>query len=135
MVHPGEGAHEPFHTAIADVFAEADGTVILRFRPQSRATLESVPEVIRAHVAAARGARRCALADVRGMTSLDLAARQMAAGPEVEAVTSRMAILVDNPVSRILGNFFLRVSRPRYPTRVFTEEALARRWLSEETSS
>jgi hypothetical protein len=130
----GAGFTGPIRTAIADVYAEDDGTVVLRFRPESLATVESVPEVVRAHVAAARGAKRPALADVSGLKFADLEARKLAAGPEVAAVCSHMALLVGNPVSRILGNFFLRVSRPLYPTRIFTDEASARRWLAEETS-
>jgi hypothetical protein len=131
----GDGFAEPIRTALADVYAEADGTVVLRFRPGSLVTVETVPEVIRAHVAVARGAKQRTLADVSGLKFADLESRQMAAGPEVAAVTSRMALLVGDPVSRILGNFFLRVSRPLYPTRIFTDEASARRWLAEEPST
>lgn len=131
----GGGLTGPIRTAIADVYTEEDGSVVLRFRPESLATLEAVREVVQAHVAAARGAKRLTLADVSGLKFADLEARKLAAGPEVAAVTSRMALLVGNPVSRILGNFFLRVSRPLYPTRIFTDEASARRWLSEESST
>jgi hypothetical protein len=46
-----------------------------------------------------------------------------------------MAVLVGDPLSRMLGNFFLRVSRPAYPTRIFTDEAAARRWLAEEPTT
>ncbi len=37
-----------------------------------------------------------------------------------------MAILVENPVSRVLGNLFIRVRRPGYPTRMFSDEGSAR---------
>jgi len=42
-----------------------------------------------------------------------------------------VAILVGSPVSRMLGNFFLSVSRPDYPTSLFTAEPDARGWLLE----
>lgn len=133
MHEAGEGASAPIRTAIADVYAEPSGIVVLRFRPNSRATLDDVRELVRAHVTAAGGIKRCAIADLRGLRFSDLEGRRLAAGPEVAAVTSRMALLVSNPVSRVLGNFFLRVSRPLYPTRIFTDEASARRWLSGES--
>jgi hypothetical protein len=66
------------------------------------------------------------------MLSSDRGAREVGAGPEVMAITSHMAVLVGNPMSRIIGNFFLRVTRPAYPTRLFTDEASARRWLREQ---
>lgn len=134
MHDAGEGLTGLIRTAIADVYTEEDGTVVVRFRPNSLATLDAVRDVVRAHVAAARGGKRLTLIDLSGMTFADLEGRRLAAGPEIAAVTSRMALLARNPVSRILGNFFLRVSRPLYPTRIFTDEASARRWLSEESS-
>ena len=122
---------EVIHTSIADVFAEPDGTVVVRFLAGSHLTVEVTPAVIRAQISAARGAQRPTLADLRGIASNERGARELAAGPEIVAVTLRMALLVESPVSRIFGNFFMRVTRPAYPTRLFTDEASARRWLSE----
>jgi hypothetical protein len=118
----------------ADVYAEADGTVVVRFHNAVRLTRELSAEVARAHVAAANGEKRPALADVRGLISVDRGSRQVAAGGDVVAVTQRMAILVGNPVTRVLGSFFLRVTTPGYPTRLFTDEQQARAWLREHRS-
>jgi len=118
-------------SSIAEVFAEPDGTVVLRFVPGARLTAERTAEVVHAHVAAAAGQKRPTLADVRGLSATDRGSRELAAGPEIVAVVLRMALLVGNPVSRVLGNFFLRVTGPAYPTRIFSDEAAARRWLRE----
>lgn len=126
---------EVIHTSTADVFTEQDGTVVLRFFAGTHVTLKETPEVVRAQIGAARGGKRPTLADLRGIASSERGARELAAGPEIAAVTLRMAMLVGNPVSRILGNFFLRVTRPAYPARIFTDEASARRWLSEAEDS
>jgi hypothetical protein len=131
----GEGAEEPIRVAVADVYVEADGTLVLRFRQQAKLVGKQGEEVVRAHVAAAKGRKLRTLADVRGIVVNDRQTRQLAAGPAVAAVTSRMAVLVGDPLSRTLGNFFLRVSRPAYPTRIFTDEAAARRWLAEEPTT
>jgi hypothetical protein len=119
------------HAAQADVLTEADGTVVIRFHPGTRVTLEGTAEIVRAQVAAARGQKRPTLADVRGVIANDRGSRQLSAGPEVQAVTSRMAVLVGNPVSRLLGNFWLRVSNPAHPTQLFGDETAARAWLRE----
>ncbi len=132
MHDQGDGSTGPIRTQLADIELEGEGLIVLRFRPGSRVTLESARELVQAHVTAASGAKRPALVDMRGMAFADVEGRQLAAGPELAMVTSRMALLVGNPVNRVLGNFFLRVSRPLYPTRLFTDEASARRWLSEE---
>jgi hypothetical protein len=119
-------------TAVADVCVEADGTLVLRFHPKARAVGEAGAEVVRAHIAVAAGRKLRTLVDARGVAATDRATRQLAAGPALEAVTSRMAVLVGGPLSRTIGNFFLRVARPAYPTRLFTEEEPARLWLAEE---
>jgi hypothetical protein len=45
-----------------------------------------------------------------------------------EAMTAG-ALLTDSPLSIVLGNFYLRVSGPVTPTRMFASEAEAIRWL------
>jgi hypothetical protein len=130
----GDGAAARVRTAAADVYVEIDGTLVLRFHEKARAVGEQGAEVVRAHVAVAAGRKRRTLVDARGIAATDRGTRQLAAGPAIEAVTSRMAVVVGDPLSRTLGNFFLRVARPAYPTRLFTDEAAARRWLSEEPS-
>ena len=131
----GGGIEEPIHTAVADVWVEVDGTLVLHFHDQARAVGKQGADVVRAHVAAAKGRKLRALVDARGIAATDRSTRQAAAGPAIAAVTLRMAVLVGDPLSRTLGNFFLRVTRPAYPTRIFTDEPAARRWLAEERTT
>ena len=44
-------------------------------------------------------------------------------------LVSALALIVGTPLSRIMGNFFLRVSKPLYPARLFDDEASALAWL------
>jgi hypothetical protein len=120
--------------AAAEVFAEPDGTIVLRFRPQLRLTGTQTAEVTRAQIALAAGHKRPVLADVRGLLTADRASRELAAGPSIAAVTACMAIVVGNAVTRMLGNFFLKVTTPPYPTRIFGDEAEARVWLKQRAS-
>ena len=119
----------PHKLSVATVFAEADGTVVLVFHPGSHLDAENTGPVVRAHVAAAAGQKRPTLADLRGMRSATREARELAAAPDVAAVTLRMALIVKSPVSRVLGNFFMKVTHPKYPTRIFNDEVAARDWL------
>jgi hypothetical protein len=128
----GGACRRPTHAPkVADVLLEADGTLVLRFHGGSRLDAALTSEVMRAHVEVAGGRPRPVLADVRGLVSVDRASRQLAASPDVTAATACMAIIVGNPVTRTLGNFFIRVTTPSYPTRLFADERLARQWLRE----
>ena len=57
--------------------------------------------------------------DARAYYSSDEAARQ----------TCGVALIVGSAVSRVIGNFFIGLNKPPYPTRLFTDEAEAIAWL------
>ena len=46
-------------------------------------------------------------------------------------LVSAVALIVATPLSRMMGNFFLAVSKPMAPTRLFDDEASAVAWLQE----
>lgn len=47
------------------------------------------------------------------------------------AVSSSVALMVESPATRIIGNVFMKVSKPRIPTKLFTNRDAARAWLLE----
>lgn len=51
---------------------------------------------------------------------------------ENQAVSSSVALMVESPATRIIGNVFLKVSKPRIPTKLFTNRESARSWLREQ---
>jgi len=69
------------------------------------------------------------LIDSRAIASMTKAARELAAGDHIAPYVRRLAVLIDGPVSSMINNFFIRVSRPRYPVRTFTDEQDALGWL------
>lgn len=118
--------------AAAEIFAEPDGTLVIRFRPQLRLTGEQTAAVTRAVTELAGGQKRPVLSDARGLLTVDHASREMGVSPAVIAFTSCMAVVVGNPATRIIGRFFLKVTTPPYPTRIFADEAEARVWLKQQ---
>jgi len=46
-------------------------------------------------------------------------------------LVSAVALIVGTPLSRMMGKFFLNVSKPMAPTRLFDDEASALAWLQE----
>lgn len=40
------------------------------------------------------------------------------------------AIITNSIVTRVIANFFLQINKPLVPTRLFTDEVSARKWLS-----
>jgi hypothetical protein len=72
------------------------------------------------------------LVDARGTVSVSRKALEQAANNPVNDQTAATALLVESPVSTLIGNFFIRFARPPYPARVFRDRDEARRWLLEK---
>ncbi len=56
-------------------------------------------------------------------------ARVYFAGSESKKVHSAAALLAQSPLSKVLGNLFLGLNKPLFPTRLFTSEKDAIEWL------
>ena len=73
---------------------------------------------------------RCAIiVDLREGVRPDKAARDFLKQPEISASVSAMALVVGNPLSRIVGNFLVGFNRPPFPTQLFTSVEQAHAWL------
>lgn len=67
--------------------------------------------------------------DMRGVRSQTREARDYFGGTEADRATLAVGLLIGSPVSRVLANFFLRLSPQRIPTALFTSEAPAITWF------
>jgi hypothetical protein len=96
--------------------------------------LQDAKEALATTERVARGERRPVLVDLRGIRSQTREARQYFVGEEATRVSAAVALLVGSPVSRVVGNFFLRLNVQRTPTQLFTNEAEAIAWLQGHVS-
>jgi hypothetical protein len=74
--------------------------------------------------------RNCLLIDLRGVRGSQREARAHFARSGAASLVVACALLAESPLDRIIGNFFMRLGRPPYPTRLFgsVEDALG--WLT-----
>lgn len=124
---------EPGETEIATCTFRMDarGFVHAVMKRGCEMGLSDAQENVAVTFAVAGHRRTPVLVDMRGVRSQSREARLYFAGPEAERVTAAVALLVGSPVSRVLANAFFRLSVPRIPTRLFTDEAAAVAWLLE----
>lgn len=128
-----EGVHDGVLEP-AQVRLDARGIFRIVYQYGRRIELDDVLWIRTRHQHAAGAARIPVLVDVRNIRAMSLTARRAAAGAEIARITSRMAVLVEGPVSAVIGNFFIRVTRPPYPVRLFTNVEAAEAWLLEPSS-
>jgi hypothetical protein len=78
------------------------------------------------------GDRLCGnLIDIRDMLFIDSKTRAYAAAQYRPHVTGT-AVLIDSRVSSYFANIYLKFSQPKVPTRLFTSEDEAMKWLHEQ---
>ena len=86
----------------------------------------------RAHNRLADGVRTPVLADLREVKlGANREARSHYVSDESAEFKSGMAMLVSSSMQRMVGNIFLKLNRPPYPTRLFREETAAVQWLKQ----
>lgn len=42
-----------------------------------------------------------------------------------------LAVIVSNPVTRMMGNFFLKFHQPKYPFKFFSDTSSAKQWITD----
>ncbi|MHB1312376.1 MAG: DUF7793 family protein [Gemmatimonadaceae bacterium] len=114
---------------VAELWLGEDGIVRIIHVPGAEVTLEDAKATMVAYEKIREGQRRPLLVDTRTMKFLAREARQYYAGDEAARVASAAAIIVGTPVSRVLGNFYLGLSNPHLPSRLFTSDDEALEWL------
>lgn len=68
--------------------------------------------------------------DSRGIESVSRDARNYMAQYGSEKL-SASALLINSPVQRIIGEFFLKINKPEIPYRLFTNKDKALEWLQD----
>lgn len=106
-----------------------DGIIHYLALPNVDQTAQDAEDIIRAGAEVAGGVRRPGFVDLRPIRSIDRGARLFYAGSLSASVNTALALLVESPFSRIVGNLFLGTTRPSFPCRMFTSEAEALAWL------
>jgi hypothetical protein len=104
-----------------------DGIVQLVWAPKMDIGHSEAIAAIDSMVELTHGSKAPLLVDARGTGSQDRRARVefVRRGELVSAV----ALIVDTPLSRMMANFYLNVSRPVVRTRLFEDERAAVTWL------
>lgn len=113
----------------ASMWLGEDGVVRIIWVSGAEVTLADAEESMAAYKTINEGKRRPMVVDTSTMKSLAREARHYYASEEAARVASAVGLIVGTPVSRVLGNFYLGLSNPRLPTRLFASEDEALEWL------
>ena len=73
--------------------------------------------------------KRPILVDINNIKTVSKESRDIYSSEETAKYLSAAALLIGNPVSRILGNFYLGINKTVVPLKMFTSAGEAFKWL------
>ncbi len=117
-------------TNITKASLESDGILYVRYTDSSsQETLEEAKLILAEMKKHTAGKTYPAIIDLSTIRSVAADARAYHAGPETAEVISAAALIIKNPISKVIGNFFLSLNKPIYPVQLFISEEDAKVWL------
>lgn len=119
---PAEFTHEKFR-----MWLRPDGLVELTWTPHVPSSLPDAVAAIDAMTGLTGGRPTPLLVHTTDAGPQDRAARMEFI--RRQDVVSAVALIVGNPLSRMMATFFVNVSRPEVPTRLFEDQVAAAEWL------
>lgn len=125
---PSSGLSASVDLPVAEVCRCPDGIIEIRIREGAVVGVREMERILAAQLSIMQGPS-LVLVDARGVRSMTREAQEFITGTAAERKTRAVAILIHSPVSALLGNFFLALARPVYPTRLFRQPEDARAWL------
>jgi hypothetical protein len=118
-------------TRTANIAQTESGLVIVRINDGAHQTLADAKDNLSCAVSETGGRRSPLLIDIRTAGPLDADARHHYSGQTLVEHFTALSLLIDaSPFGRMMGNIYLRIAKPGIPTRLFSDEAEAVKWLS-----
>lgn len=111
---------------------DEQGFIRTKVKPGSEISREDARENTEAVIRLSDGKNFPILVDLRQIKSISKEARDHFSMRGRKPNVTAIAMLVSSPVSKIIGNFFLGLNKPTVPTRMFTAEAEARKWIDKQ---
>lgn len=109
-----------------------DNILHIECRPNTIMTLEDGKESTKIGAELINQRPMPMLCDLTNVVKMTRECRQHFAGAEHAKIFSECALIITNPISRIIGNFFLGANKPLKPTRLFTDTEEGLKWLKKK---
>jgi len=106
-----------------------DGVIEVRIRDGATLGLYEMKKLLTAQLTLSKEEPAVVFVDARLIRSMTREAQEFTANTANNRNTRAVAILVGSAVSALLGNFFIELAHPMYPTKVFRDPAKARVWV------
>ena len=128
---PTKAKAKVFHTSIAKVWLDDNGICRAVLAQKAEVGLRETKEFFELQKQVLGKQRAPVLFDMRQIYSSSGEARTYAAQHAQGLQATAIAILDNSSLGHILGNLFIKLSKPHFPTKLFSREGDALEWLKE----
>lgn len=116
-------------TRCFDTFIVEGEVCVTIVKKDSEITLDDALENTRAVQKVSNGINYPMLVDTREIRSISKEARDHFSMRNRTGHVNCIAVLIESPVSMVVGNFFMGLNKPAVPTKLFTTPEKAFKWL------
>ena len=107
-----------------------DDLMIGTYKKNLKINLDMAKEIVKTRLEFANHKPVVTLIYNQGVISMDKKARDYLSSNEGIQGIIAAAIVLDSPFGSFLGNFFLSVTKPKIPARIFSKKEEALKWLA-----
>jgi hypothetical protein len=112
-----------FENEYAEFWNEND-VLFFIYKPGITMNLQAAKLVVADRISVQKNIPYPVFCDMRGIKDSDKPARDYLA-KEGSTLVKAVAVLIESPVTKIMANFYLTISRPTVPTKMFTDKIQA----------
>jgi hypothetical protein len=125
---------EPLETDYIKIWI-SNGIIHTEFRPNLKISLDIAKKIVDQRKEYTEGATYKAIVDISNIKKVELNAREYWASEDSYACLSQLAIFSPSTFSKIIANFWLKVSKPYRPTKFFTNKSSAYIYLNQSSQN
>jgi hypothetical protein len=118
-----------YNTSRGHVYIDQQGILIQTYEDNIDLTFNDALEDFNLYASLCEKQKRPVLVDIRNIKSVDYKARAYYSGDEATKYLKAAALVIGNPVSRVIGNFYMGINKTVFPFRLFTKTEDAINWL------
>ncbi len=102
---------------------------LVTFKDGVRMNFEMVLKAREVYNGLSEGHRINLIVDLTGVKQVDMDARKSMSDDNFQERIAVMAIVVRDPISRMIGNFMIGLNKPKIPLQLFSSFDAARKWI------
>ena len=118
-----------YNTSKGNVYIDQKGILIQTYNDNIELTFDDAREDFNLYARLCETQKRPVMVDIRNIKSVDMKARKYYSGKEATKYLKAAALVISNPVSRVIGNFYMGINKTVFPFRLFTNREDAINWL------